>query len=597
MLYKIKQKFFKHFIFFNSELGSKIYIGLFLSIIVGFLDGLGLAMFFPLLQMVGGKETADGNGMENLQFLTDLIENAGFELTVHAVLGFIVILFILKGIAKFIEGYYSVYVLNYFVVKLRQKSLNSFANYSFKSFIKADTGQIQNTLSNEVGRVAGAYKSYFMTIQNGVFVLIYLLLAFLSNSEFALFVVAGGILSSVVFISIYNKTRKLSSSITHDGNHYQGLLIQMVTFYKYLKSTGRFLDYSNKLWKSIFKIERSNIRIGRIQAFLVATREPLVVIMVVLVILLQITYFGQNIQVIFLSLLFFYRALNVLVVMQGQWINFLAVTGSMENMQSFLEELDNNKEQYGSKTFEGFKNELKFNAINFGYKINDTILKNINISIKKNTTVAFIGESGSGKTTLVNILTGLLPINGGSFKIDGIDAKEIDMRTFQNSIGYITQEPVIFDDNVFNNVTFWDEKSPENLIRFWEALRKASILDFVESLPEKENAPLGNNGIMVSGGQKQRLSIARELYKDIDILIMDEATSALDSETERAIQENIDALKGQYTIIIIAHRLSTIKNADEIVLMSKGEIIDKGSFSELIESNETFKRMVNLQEL
>jgi ABC-type multidrug transport system fused ATPase/permease subunit len=171
------------------------------------------------------------------------------------------------------------------------------------------------------------------------------------------------------------------------------------------------------------------------------------------------------------------------------------------------------------------------------------------------------------------------------------------MRTFQNRIGYITQEPVIFDDNVFNNVTFWDEKTPENLNRFWEALRKASILDFVESLPEKENAPLGNNGIMASGGQKQRLSIARELYKDIDILIMDEATSALDSETEKAIQENIDALKGQYTIIIIAHRLSTIKNADEIVLMSKGEIIDKGSFSELIGSNETFKRMVNLQEL
>jgi ABC-type multidrug transport system fused ATPase/permease subunit len=378
MFVKLKQKYFKHFIFFYSELGVKIYIGLLLSIIVGFLDGLGLAMFFPLLQMVGGKETADGKGMENLQFLTDLIQNAGFELTAHTVLGFIVILFLLKGLAKFIEGYYSVYVLNFFVVKLRQKSLKSFANYSFKSFIKADTGQIQNTLSNEVGRVAGAYKAYFMTIQNGVFVIIYLLLAFLSNSEFALFVIAAGVLSTVVFLGINKKTRKLSSAITHDGNHYQGLLIQMVAFYKYLKSTGRFVVYSNKLWKSILKIERSNIRIGRIQAFLVATREPLVVIMVVLVILLQITYFGQNIQVIFLSLLFFYRALNVLIVMQGQWISFLAVTGSMENMQSFLVELEINKEHFGTRAFNRFENELKFSNISFGYNTNDTILKNIN---------------------------------------------------------------------------------------------------------------------------------------------------------------------------------------------------------------------------
>jgi len=145
-------------------------------------------------------------------------------------------------------------------------------------------------------------------------------------------------------------------------------------------------------------------------------------------------------------------------------------------------------------------------------------------------------------------------------------------------------------------VTFWDQPTPENKARFFDALRKAAVYDFVMGLEEKEQSPLGSNGIMVSGGQKQRLSIARELYKEVDILLMDEATSALDSETEKAIQENIEALKGKYTIVIIAHRLSTVKNADSIMLLKKGRIDRIGSFEELVQQSESFKRMVELQE-
>ena len=181
--------------------------------------------------------------------------------------------------------------------------------------------------------------------------------------------------------------------------------------------------------------------------------------------------------------------------------------------------------------------------------------------------------------------------------IDGLDSQEVNIHSFQKRIGYITQEPVVFDDTIYNNVTFWAEKTLENQDRFQEALRKASILDFVMEQPKQENARLGNNGINLSGGQKQRISIARELYKEVDLLFMDEATSALDSETERAIQENIDALKGQYTILIIAHRLSTIKNADRVVVLNRGEIERIGTYKELIEKSNSFRRMVELQEL
>ena len=239
---------------------------------------------------------------------------------------------------------------------------------------------------------------------------------------------------------------------------------------------------------------------------------------------------------------------------------------------------------------------MELNNAGFSYE-NTPILSNVNLNIVKNETLALVGESGSGKTTLVNILAGLMPLDEGKMLIDGYNTGDLDITTFQNRIGYITQEPVIFNDTIFNNVTFWDEYSNENFQRLQFALERASILEFIEHLPNKHNTMLGNNGVNLSGGQKQRISIARELYKNIDILIMDEATSALDTETENSIQESIENLKGEYTILIVAHRLSTIKNADRIILMKEGKIENIGTYQELIQDNKNFERMVKNQEL
>ncbi|WP_265163909.1 ATP-binding cassette domain-containing protein [Salinimicrobium tongyeongense] len=173
----------------------------------------------------------------------------------------------------------------------------------------------------------------------------------------------------------------------------------------------------------------------------------------------------------------------------------------------------------------------------------------------------------------------------------------LDMMSLQERIGYITQDPVIFGDTLFNNVTFWAEDNEKNRQKFWKAIEQAAILDFVHELPAKEETILGNNGVNLSGGQRQRISIARELFKQVEILILDEATSALDSETERAIQTNIEKLKGSYTMLIVAHRIATIKNADKIVVMKNGEIADIGEFKDLVAHSSYFGKLVALQEI
>ena len=179
--------------------------------------------------------------------------------------------------------------------------------------------------------------------------------------------------------------------------------------------------------------------------------------------------------------------------------------------------------------------------------------------------------------------------------IDDISLSEYDLNSYRSKIGYISQESVIFNDNIFNNITFWAEPTPENIAKFQNVLEQASLAEFVNALPDKEQTSLGDNGLLISGGQKQRISIARELYKDCDILILDEATSALDSETERIIQENIEKLHGSYTMIVIAHRLSTIKEADIIYLLENGKVSASGTFHEMINTSSRFKKMVSFQ--
>jgi ABC-type multidrug transport system fused ATPase/permease subunit len=590
------KKYLRHFAYFYSHLRFRIFISLGLSLTVGVLDGFGLAMFLPLLQLVDGGGVTNPEALGNLRFLTDGLQAMGVTLTIGSVLLVIVVFFLCKGIFRFIESYYRVLLAHYFIRKVRFAQIDKLTNFSYQAFVSSDVGRIQNTLSGEVSRVQQGYRSYFMAVQSGIMVLVYVALAFLANPQFAGLVLAGALLSNLMYRRIYTFTKEASKKITQSGHAFQALLIQKVTFFKYLKATGLIKTYAEKLKTIITDMEEVTRKMGWYNSILTSTKEPLIVLVVAGVIMVQVNFFGTGLGVIILSLLFFYRSLTFLMNVQNQWNSFLSVSGSLENMTEFMKGLMVGQEKSGKEKISRLSGQLELKNISFAYGATP-VLQNISLVIPKNETVAFVGESGSGKTTLVNVLSGLLRPAHGDFIIDGQNAIDLHLPTYQRRIGYITQEPVIFSDTIYNNVTFWAERTPENESRLWEALRKASIDEFVKTLPDKENSLLGNNGIMVSGGQKQRFSIARELYKDVDILIMDEATSSLDSETERTIRENIDALKGKYTILIIAHRLSTIKNADRVVLLSKGRIESVGDFESLRNSSKLFEKMVELQEV
>ena len=241
-----------------------------------------------------------------------------------------------------------------------------------------------------------------------------------------------------------------------------------------------------------------------------------------------------------------------------------------------------------------FKNEISFENIHFKYDEQE-ILNNISFQIPHGETVALVGHSGAGKTTLADLLIRLHDVSSGQITIDGHNIKNINSSALRSLMGVVSQESILFNDNVYNNIAFGD--SDVNEEKVIEAAKMANAHEFIIALENGYKTIIGDGGNKLSGGQKQRISIARALYKNPQILILDEATSSLDTASEKAVQQALDRLMQNRTSLVIAHRLSTIKNAQKIIVLDKGKIVEMGSHDELIEQNNFYKRFIDLQSL
>jgi ATP-binding cassette subfamily B protein len=247
----------------------------------------------------------------------------------------------------------------------------------------------------------------------------------------------------------------------------------------------------------------------------------------------------------------------------------------------------------GAVTPETIHGDIEFDGVNFHYSAESPILKNVSFSVKRGRTTALVGPSGAGKSTIINLLPRLYDAVDGSIKIDGIDVRDIDMLTLRRNIGFVTQDTYLFNGTVKDNLLYAKEDATDDEIR--EACQKANIHDFIEALPQKYDTIVGNRGLKLSGGEKQRISIARVILKNPKILLLDEATSSLDSISENLIQQAINPLLTGRTSVVIAHRLSTIMEADEIVVLDGGEIKGRGTHRELLSSNGIYKELYETQ--
>lgn len=252
------------------------------------------------------------------------------------------------------------------------------------------------------------------------------------------------------------------------------------------------------------------------------------------------------------------------------------------------------KESPGARTILPVKDRIVFEHVYFGYTKDEEVLKDISLEAGAGEVVAIVGPTGAGKTTLVNLIPRFYDATRGSLRIDGIDLRKVTLKSLRSQIGVVTQDMILFNDTIANNISYGrKESAPSGAIT--EAARIANAHDFIARLPQGYDTLIGEKGLRLSGGEKQRLALARAVFKDAPILILDEATSHLDAESERLVQEAIDRLMKGRTVFVIAHRLSTVRNADKILVLEGGRIIQTGSHSDLIGVSGLYKRLYEIQ--
>ncbi len=290
----------------------------------------------------------------------------------------------------------------------------------------------------------------------------------------------------------------------------------------------------------------------------------------------------------------FYTVLNPIKLITTTFYNIKKGEASAERIMQVLNTENSIKDKPEAIVKQDFLSEIEFKNISFKYK-KEYVLKDFSLTIKKGQTVALVGQSGSGKSTLANLITRFYDVNKGDILVDGISIKDVTKKSLRDLMGIVTQESILFNDSVENNIKLGTENATEAQVI--EASEIANAMEFIKDLPEKLKTNIGDSGNSLSGGQKQRLSIARAVLKNPPIMILDEATSALDTESEQLVQVALEKMMQNRTSLVIAHRLSTIQKADIIVVMKKGKIVEQGKHDDLLTKRGEYFKLVSMQSL
>jgi subfamily B ATP-binding cassette protein MsbA len=359
------------------------------------------------------------------------------------------------------------------------------------------------------------------------------------------------------------------------------------------KSTARFGKINHDQYSLMNRISRRKDLASPLSEFLGTLVMMIVMYFGGRIVMTPGTALGPSEFIAFIAI--FSQLLPPAKSLTQAWYNIQKGMASSERIYQILDAEIHVKELPDARSIQKFDDKIEFKNVSFSYRKDDMVyvLKDINLTIPKGKTIALVGQSGSGKTTLADMLPRYYDPNNGEIFIDGNNLKSLKIKDLRQLLGVVTQESILFNDSVLNNIAFGlDNISEEDVIN---AAKVANAHEFIANLPQGYHTFIGDRGGKLSGGQRQRLSIARAVLKNPPVLILDEATSALDTESERLVQDALTTLMKQRTTLVIAHRLSTIIHADEIIVMQQGEIKERGTHHELLAANGYYKKLYDLQ--
>ena len=510
---------------------------------------------------------------------------------------FIVPIFILRGILNFLGTYTVAWIGNNVVMQMRQQLFSRYIHLPVEFHDTHGTGKLISKVIYDTEQVANAAGKALLTlVRDGAFVVGLLVAMFLYSWQLSLIFILIGPLVAVIVSVVSKRFRLVSKRIQDAMGDLTAAAEQVIKGHKVVLMFGgqtledkRFADKNNHNRQQNMKL---------IVAKILSVSSIQVIASIALAVVLYVASYPDLVEsltpgvfvsvVVFMTMLL--KPLKQLTTVNSEFQKGMAACVSI------FEVLDQQVEQdKGTHSIQRIKGKLDFKNVTFSYPSKEkTALKDISFSIKPGQTFALVGRSGSGKSTISSLLTRFYDNQTGEIRLDDVLIRDIPLKDLRRQFALVSQHVVLFNDSIANNIAYGSEGkvSREQILA---AAKTAHVMEFLEQLPEGLDTVVGENGFMLSGGQRQRLAIARALLLDAPILILDEATSALDTESERLIQDALDQLQQNRTSLVVAHRLSTIENADTILVIEAGEIIEQGNHQSLLAQNGTYSQLYNMQ--
>jgi len=536
-------------------------------------------------------------GKDYLEYQVSLYAKDDAQMALFIVIALIISLFLLKNIFGYLANYFMVFLRNGIVRDLRNNVYNITVDLPLSYFSEQRKGDILSRVTNDVNTLQYSMLPVLELIAREPLMIIFTVFAMLIlSAKLTLFVFIFIPLSGLIISRIGKSLKRKSDRVQREIGFTLSILEETLTGLRIIKgfnaeerfnkrfqeSTSRAYHFSNKL------LNRQNLA------------SPTSEFLGILVISILLWYGGQLVlvdQTLDGSTFIAYMGLAYNIMVPAKAIsrgiyNIKQGSAAAERIEEIISAENPLRDANDAKIMDDFKANVVFKDVSFKYD-KDYVLSNFSLNIPKGKTIALVGQSGSGKSTIANLITRFYDVNEGEILIDGINIKELRTTSLRQQIGLVTQDAILFNDSIANNLRIGKPDATEAEII--TALKVANAWEFVKELPDVLNFNIGDAGGKLSGGQKQRLSIARAVLKNPPIMVLDEATSALDTESERLVQLALENMMKNRTSLVIAHRLSTIQNADTIVVLQKGKIAEQGSHKELLNKQGVYQKLVEMQ--
>ena len=602
--------YFKKILLFAKPYRRYGFLNIFFNILYALFSALSFAALIPMLDVLFKPEdkvlnepiyTGLGDAKDYLQ------DYINYRVTAYSgddemkglvlVIGLVLVLFLLKNAFNYLAMYFITFLRNGVLKDIRNKMYQRIVELPISFFSEKRKGDVIARITSDVLEIQHSFLSILeLIVREPLTILFTILIMFGISTKLTIFVFVFIPVAGMIISRIGKSLKRKSDKVQREQGEFLSIVeetlgglrvIKAFTaeskfFQTFKNSTDRFFKFSNSL------LNRQNLA------------SPTGEFLGILVIGVLLWFGGRMVLIektLDASSFIAYMGLAYNILTPAKAISKASYgvrkgNAAAERVLEILETENPIKDPADGLEKNDFNSDIQLKGVSFKYE-DDYVLEDFNLNVKKGQTIALVGQSGSGKSTVANLVSRFYDVNQGEVLIDGTNIKDVTKSSLRALMGLVTQDSILFNDSVRNNIALGKENATEEEIV--AAAKIANAHDFISELPNGYDTNIGDSGNKLSGGQKQRLSIARAVLKNPPIMVLDEATSALDTESERLVQDALEKMMQNRTSLVIAHRLSTIQNADSIIVMNKGKIVEQGTHEELMKSQKGYKKLVEMQ--